>query len=189
VGDIESMVYLEALRQFRYKVGNDNLCHVHVSLVPVVGATGEPKSKPTQHGVKELRAAGLSPDIIVCRSSKPLDRSVVQKISLFCMVPATHVVSVHDVSNIYKVPQLLLDQRVPYLVLNSLKLNKNFPPESLPKWQLMASRVDSPLQVRLDAHFGLVVLFCRERNEYQIYSVCLCTGGQDCDGGQVHRPG
>lgn len=142
VGDIESMVFLEALRQFRYKVGQDNFCHVHVSLVPIVGAVGEPKSKPTQHGIKELRAAGLSPDIIICRSSQPLSRSIVAKISSACMVPATHVVSVHDVSNIYKVPCLLLEQRVPGLVLNTLRINK-MPPDELPVWKNMGEKVEA----------------------------------------------
>jgi len=145
VGDIESMVFLEALRQFRYRVGSDNFCHVHVSLVPVVGAVGEPKSKPTQHGVKELRAAGLSPDLILCRSSQPLDRSIISKISQFCMVPATHVVSVHDVSNIYRVPLLLLEQRVPGLVLGALKINRMAPAE-LPRWQRLADSVDNAAQ-------------------------------------------
>jgi CTP synthase len=142
VGDIESMIFLEALRQFRFRVGGDNFCHVHVSLVPVVGAVGEPKSKPTQHGVKELRAAGLSPDIIICRSSSPLNRSVVGKISQFCMVPSSHVISVHDVTNIYRVPLLLLEQRVPGLVLNTLRINK-MPSEDLPQWRHIAAAMDS----------------------------------------------
>ena len=141
VGDIESMVFLEALRQYRYKVGSDNMCHIHVSLVPVVGAVGEPKSKPTQHGVRELRAVGLSPDIIVCRSANKLDRSIISKISSFCMVPHTHVVSVHDVSNIYKVPLLLCDQNVPALVLNCLRLNR-MPPEDLPAWRTISTKFD-----------------------------------------------
>lgn len=142
VGDIESMVFLEALRQLRFRVGGDNMCHVHVSLVPVVGAVGEPKSKPTQHGVKELRSVGLHPDIIVCRSSAKLDRSIIGKISLFSMVPATHVVGVHDVSNLYRVPLLLLEQRVPSLVLGCLRLNR-MPPDGLPAWRRIADRMDA----------------------------------------------
>ena len=143
VGDIESMVFLEALRQLRYRVGEDNVCHVHVSLVPTVGAVGEPKSKPTQHGVKELRSVGLSPDIIICRSTEPLERSVISKISSFCMVPSSHVISVYDVSNIYMVPVLLLEQRVAGLVLNCLKINK-MPPEDLPQWREIGKKIESP---------------------------------------------
>ena len=143
VGDIESMVFLEALRQYRYRVGNDNFAHIHVSLVPVVGAVGEPKSKPTQHGVRELRAAGLQPDLIICRSSKPLDRTVISKISQFCMVPPSHVISVHDVSNIYKVPLLLHDQRVSTLVLNCLHLHRMPPDDShLQQWKAIAEDDD-----------------------------------------------
>lgn len=144
VGDIESMVFLEALRQFRYRVGSDNFCHVHVSLVPTVGAgDGEQKSKPTQHGVRELRAAGLQPDIIICRSAKPLNRATTAKISMFCMVPATHVLSIHDVSNLYKVPLLMLEQRVASLILNCLKINC-MPPQDLPVWQRLSDKVENP---------------------------------------------
>ena len=144
VGDIESMVFLEALRQYRYRVGNDNFAHIHVSLVPVVGAVGEPKSKPTQHGVRELRAAGLQPDLIICRSSQPLDRTVISKISQFCMVPPSHVISVHDVSNIYKVPLLLHEQRVASLVLNCLHLHRMPPDDShLAQWKAIAEDDDS----------------------------------------------
>lgn len=144
VGDIESMVFLEAFRQFRYRMGGDNFCHLHVSLVPTVGAgEGEQKSKPTQHGIQELRAAGLQPDIILCRSSKPLEQATQAKISLFCMVPASHVVSVHDVSNLYKVPLLMITQRVPSLVLDVLKI-PNPPPEKLPLWESLSDKVESP---------------------------------------------
>lgn len=142
VGDIESMIFLEALRQFKFRVGSDNFCHVHVSLVPVVGAVGEPKSKPTQHGVKALRAAGLSPDIITCRSTNDLPRAVIAKISLFCMVPATHVISLPDVSNLYKVPLALSDQRVDSLILNVLRINK-MPADSLPEWEQLSDKVEN----------------------------------------------
>lgn len=147
VGDIESMVFLEALRQFRYRVGGDNFCHIHVSLVPTVGAgDGEQKSKPTQHGVRELRAAGLQPDIIICRSAQPLSRGTTSKISMFCMVPATHVLSIHDVSNLYKVPLLMLEQRVASLVLNCLKINC-MPPLDLPVWQRLSDKVENPKEI------------------------------------------
>ncbi|SPQ93971.1 CTP synthase [Plasmodiophora brassicae] len=142
VGDIESMVFIEALRQFQYKVGRDNFCHVHVSLVPVVGASGEQKSKPIQHSVRELRAGGLSPDIIVCRSSEALNRSVQQKISLFCMVPSSHVLSVPDVSNLYHVPLALMEQRLPSLILSCLRFNV-MPPDDMLQWRTLASKVDN----------------------------------------------
>lgn len=142
VGDIESMVFTEALRQFQFKVGRDNFCHVHVSLVPVVGAVGEQKSKPIQHSVRELRASGLTPDIIVCRSAKPLERSIVQKISMFCMVPSSHVVSVPDLPNLYHAPIVMNDQRLAGLVLSCLRINR-MPPDSLSEWARFANKVDS----------------------------------------------
>ena len=117
---------------------------MHVSLVPNVGSgEGEQKSKPTQHGVRELRSAGLLPDLIICRSATPLTRATVSKISLFCMVPSTHVLSVHDVSNLYKVPLLMLSQRLPGLVLNTLRLNV-MPPEKLVYWQGLSDKVEFP---------------------------------------------
>ena len=122
VGDIESMPFIEALRQLRFRVGKENFCHIHMSLIPIVK---EQKSKPTQHSFKELRSVGLSPDFICCRCEEPVQDEIKDKISLFCMVPKERVISLHDVSSIYKVPSLLLDQNVPILVLNRLKLFVN----------------------------------------------------------------
>jgi CTP synthase len=143
VGDIESMVFLEALRQLRFSNGKDNLCHVHISLVPIIG--DEPKSKPTQHSMKDLRSAGLSPDLIVCRSKTPVPRSVVSKISLFCMVPVTHVLSVPDSRHLYEVPWNLFQQQFPHLILASLRINKIMP-EDMPEWRGMLDRVLNPLR-------------------------------------------
>ncbi|GAB5365444.1 hypothetical protein AAMO2058_001058500 [Amorphochlora amoebiformis] len=142
VGDIESMVFLEALRQFRFRVGAGNFCHVHVSLVPVVHAVGQQKTKPTQHGIMTLRSTGHSPDIICCRATKPLTREITRKIALSCMVPASHVVSIHDCKNIYHVPLILRKQRVPELVLEILKINK-MAAESISKWTAMVQREDN----------------------------------------------
>lgn len=142
VGDIESAMFLEALRQFAYRVGRDNFCHIHVSLVTVVGAVGEQKSKPTQHSVKQLRGAGLIPNIIVCRNREPLCRSVREKVSMFSNVPHTHVISVHDVENIYKVPGLLLRQNVPSLVMNALRITR-MPPPNVDLWENLAAKKKS----------------------------------------------
>ncbi|CAM9315818.1 unnamed protein product [Phaeothamnion confervicola] len=110
LGDIESMPFVEALRQLQDRVGYKNCCFVHVSLVPVVGSPGEQKTKPTQHSVKQMRALGLAPDFIMCRGEKPLEESSRKKLAMFCNVPPCRVMSVHDVSNIYRVPLLLLEQ-------------------------------------------------------------------------------
>ena len=110
VGDIESSPYVEALRQFQFRVGRENVTFVHVSLVPVLGPVGEQKTKPTQHTVKELRGLGISPDILVCRSSAPLNDETRNKLAAFCHVKPEAVMSTHDVPNIYHVPLMLQEQ-------------------------------------------------------------------------------
>ncbi|KAI7880945.1 CTP synthase [Lichtheimia hyalospora FSU 10163] len=107
VGDIESAPFVEAMRQFQFRVGHDNFCLIHVSLVPVVGSVGEQKTKPTQMSVRDLRGAGLTPDLIACRSSKVLDENVQRKISMFCHVAPEQVLAVHDVASVYHVPLLM----------------------------------------------------------------------------------
>ena len=110
VGDIESSPYVEALRQFQFRVGRENVTFVHVSLVPVMGPVGEQKTKPTQHTVKELRGLGITPDILVCRSSSPLTEETRNKLAAFCHVKPGAVMSTHDVPNIYHVPLMLHEQ-------------------------------------------------------------------------------
>ena len=110
VGDIESAPFVEALRQFHYRVGPGNFCSVHVSLVPVLGVVGEQKTKPTQHSVSVLRSLGIAPNFLACRSEAPLEPAVRDKLALFCQVPASHVLTMHDVKNIWRVPLLLQSQ-------------------------------------------------------------------------------
>jgi len=110
VGDIESAPYIEALRQFQFRVGRENVTFVHVSLVPVMGPVGEQKTKPTQHTVKEMMGLGITPDVLVCRSEYPLTEETKQKLSQFCHVPVGNVYSTHDVPNIYHVPLMLEEQ-------------------------------------------------------------------------------
>ncbi len=143
VGDIESAPFVEALRQFQFRVGRENIVFVHVSLVPVVGVVGEQKTKPTQHTVKELRAAGLSPDFLVCRAEEPLEPATKEKLALFCHVPESHVLSAHDVSNIYRVPLLLEEQGATELIAQKLGLKMNPERPLFSEWQAMADRVDS----------------------------------------------
>jgi len=124
VGDIESSVFLEALRQFQWRVGRDHFCLVHVSLVPVLGSVGEQKTKPTQHSTKEVMSLGLNPDMIVCRSAEKLQESTRQKISIFTHVAPENVLSVHDVSNIYHVPLILEEQNFHSIVRARLGLGE-----------------------------------------------------------------
>ena len=107
VGDIESLPFLEAVRQLRNEIGRDNCAFVHVSLMPFIGPSGELKTKPTQHSVKELRSLGLQPDVIVCRSDRPFGRNLKEKISLLCDVPISGVISAIDAPSIYKIPLVL----------------------------------------------------------------------------------
>lgn len=143
VGDIESMIFLEALRQFQFSVGQENIMFIHVSLVPALGSAEEQKTKPTQHSVKELRSAGMSPDVVVCRSKNKLDKDTIAKISGFCHVATSNVLAVHDVSNIYHVPLILAAQNIHKIIRERLALQDIMreTPE-LSQWQKMADNVD-----------------------------------------------
>lgn len=141
VGDIESMPFVEALRQFQFRVGCENFCLVHVSLVPVLGVVGEQKTKPTQHSVRELRALGLTPNLLACRSAKALEQSTKEKLSQFCHVPATHIFDIHDVSNIWHVPLLLREQKAHLAVMKQLNLSLDTPP-ALEEWTSRATICD-----------------------------------------------
>jgi len=142
-GDLESMVFYEAIRQFMSRVGRERCCLVHVSLVPVLGAVGEQKTKPTQHSIRQLMSLGLSPDIIVCRSTNALEESTKKKISQFCQVAPSCVLSVHDVSNIYHVPLILQEQGLSSILRESLGLQDRMSevPE-LAAWRKLAKTVD-----------------------------------------------
>jgi CTP synthase len=155
VGDIESSVFLEALRQFQFRVGDANFCLCFVSLVPVL-SDDEQKTKPTQHGVRDLRSLGLSPSVIFCRCTKQLFDSTKNKISSFCNVPPSHVLSVHDVSNVYHVPGLLESQNLHIILQDQLHLttiaipstpsNSNASANLVPdlkEWNAFAESVDT----------------------------------------------
>uniref|UniRef100_A0A671NKZ3 CTP synthase n=1 Tax=Sinocyclocheilus anshuiensis TaxID=1608454 RepID=A0A671NKZ3_9TELE len=147
VGDIESMPFIEAFRQFQFKVKRENFCNIHVSLVPQPSATGEQKTKPTQNSVRELRGLGLSPDLIMCRCSTPLENSVKEKISMFCHVEPEQVICVHDVSSIYRVPLLLENQGVVGYFCRRLNLPiETRPRKMLAKWKEMSDRSDRLLE-------------------------------------------
>ncbi len=142
VGDIESMPFIEALRQLRYEVGDVNFCSVFVSLVPSVGDAAEQKTKPTQHGVKNLRSQGLSPNMIVCRSATPLREDVKSKLAMFCQVSPENVIGVHDVSNTYNIPLMLQEQGVCNRLIYALHLNWTMPLR-LWKWEAMARTAEN----------------------------------------------
>ncbi len=122
VGDIESQPFLEAIRQIKSDVGSDNVCFIHVTLVPFLGKAGELKTKPTQHSVKELRSLGIQPDIIVCRTEKQLSEDLKAKIGLFCNMDSKSVIQNLDAEDLYEVPLMLHDEGLDNLVCEKLKL-------------------------------------------------------------------
>lgn len=122
VGDIESLPFLEAIRQIKYEVGIENVCFIHVTLVPYLGKAGELKTKPTQHSVKELRSIGIQPDIIVCRSEKEISDDLKSKIGLFCNIDGRSVIQNLDAENLYEVPLLLHEEGLDTLVCEKLNL-------------------------------------------------------------------
>jgi len=123
LGDIESMPFVEALRQLQEQVGYKNMCFIHVSLVPVLGSPSEQKTKPTQHSVAQMRQLGLTPDFIACRGLEPLQPATKSKISMFTSVPENAIISIHDVSNIYRVPLMLMEQNMSSMLAQRLRIH------------------------------------------------------------------
>src|SRR5574342_925383 len=122
VGDIESMPFLEAIRQFRLDVGRENTLYIHLALVPFIGTAGELKTKPTQHSVRDLRSIGIQPDILLCRTDRILPRDIKQKIALFCDVNEEAVITAKDVQTIYEVPLVLSAEGLDRIILKLLHL-------------------------------------------------------------------
>ncbi|MGZ8604386.1 MAG: CTP synthase [Actinomycetota bacterium] len=140
VGDIESLPFIEAIRQLRNEVGRDRCAFVHVSLMPFIGPSGELKTKPTQHSVKELRSLGIQPDTIVCRSDRVIGRHLKEKISLLCDVPISGVVSAVDVDSIYRVPLVLHREGLDRELANHLRIDTE---PDLSEWQDLVDRIDA----------------------------------------------
>ena len=151
VGDIESLPFLEAIRQVRKDVGNDNICYIHVTLVPYLHTSEELKTKPTQHSVAELRSRGIMPEVIVVRSDRPIDDSARRKISLFCDVAPDAVINATDVSNIYEVPLMLNDAGIDDVVCRELALDA--PEPDLASWRAM---VEAMADVTDEVKIGIV---------------------------------
>jgi len=142
VGDIESLPFLEAIRQFRADVGRENTCYVHVALVPYVATAGELKTKPVQHSVKELRTVGIAPDVILCRSDRFLAKNVKSKIALFCNVDEDAVITAKDVDSIYEVPLLLHDEGVDDKLCQVLNIWTGSP--DLSRWESTVHAIRNP---------------------------------------------
>ena len=144
VGDIESLPFMEAIRQMGNEEGRGNAIFVHVTLVPYIAAAGELKTKPTQHSVRELREIGIAPDILLCRSDRPLSMDLRRKIALFCNVQENAVISALDVPTIYEVPLAFHEQGLDQLIINDLNLNEQFPSVELKSWRKLVSTIKDP---------------------------------------------
>ncbi|MFB8797237.1 MAG: CTP synthase [Microcoleus sp.] len=142
VGDIESLPFLEAIRQFRKDVGRRNVLYMHVTLIPWIPSAGEMKTKPTQHSVKELRSIGIQPDILVCRCDRPLPLGLKQKLSEFCDVPEECVITSQDAKSIYEVPLMMEQEGLAEQTINLLQLEHRQP--DLHSWQTLVNRLYSP---------------------------------------------
>src|SRR5688572_9382219 len=144
VGDIESLPFLEAIRQMGNEEGRDNILFVHVTLVPFIAAAGELKTKPTQHSVRELREIGIAPDILLCRSDRPLPQDLRSKIALFCNVKESAVVTAMDVDTIYEVPLAFHDQGLDELIVSLLQLSEQAPARDLSQWRKLVATIREP---------------------------------------------
>ncbi len=172
VGDIESLPFLEAIRQLRHEVGRENALFIHVTLVPWIAAAHELKTKPTQHSVKELRAIGIQPDILVCRSERFLAQDVREKIALFCDVAVDAVVTACDVKSVYEVPLMLAEQGVDDIVMRLLKLEAG--PRDLTRWSAMVDRLKNPSGA---VDIGLVGKYVEYEDSYKSLNEALLHGG------------
>jgi len=178
VGDIESMPFLEAVRQLHIEVGHENLLFIHTTLVPVMGVVGEQKTKPTQHSVKELRAIGILPDIIVGRAKEPLDNDIKRKISMFCDVPVHAVISAPDAKNIYEVPLIIKEQNISSYILKKMNLQADH--KDLDEWKGFVSRLISPSE---NVNIAIVGKYVNLKDSYFSVTEALYHAGAKEDTG------
>jgi len=172
VGDIESLPFLEAIRQMRLELGPENVLFVHVTLVPFIAAAGELKTKPTQHSVKELLSIGIQPDLLLCRSDRRIARELKAKIALFCNVVESRVISAQDVNTIYAVPVEFAKEGLDLQILHLLKLEER--PQDMAPWLDLLQRIHHPLG---EARIGIVGKYVQLEDAYKSLREALLHGG------------
>ena len=172
VGDIESMPFLEAIRQFRLDVGRDNTIFIHLTLVPFIGTAGELKTKPTQHSVRDLRSIGIQPDILLCRTDRFLDADIIRKIALFCDVNEEAVITAKDVSTIYEVPLVLSAEGLDRIVLKLLGLPLT--EARTQAWQELVQRIKNPVD---DLTLHIVGKYTGYEDSYKSLNEAVFHGG------------
>ena len=172
VGDIESLPFLEAIRQMGVEMGRDKVVYVHLTLVPYIATSSEIKTKPTQHSVKELRSIGIQPDILVCRSEQMLPDEQRQKIALFTNVPEKAVISAYDVDDLYRIPGIMHAQGLGDIVVDQLHLD--LPPADLSEWQTVVEVKENP---EAEVDIAMVGKYVDLRDSYISLSEALLHGG------------
>jgi len=172
IGDIESLPFIEAIRQMRADFGVENTLYVHVTWVPYIAASGELKSKPTQHSVKELREVGIQPDFLICRSDRPLSHEMKSKIGLFCSVHPQNVIGAEDASTIYEVPLMLHKEKFDEKVVNRLKIECDTP--NLRGWEKMVQTLKNP---EVQVQIGIVGKYVDLTESYKSLIESLVHGG------------
>jgi CTP synthase len=172
VGDIESLPFLEAIRQMRQEQGRENVLFVHLTLVPYIGTSGELKTKPTQHSVRELREIGIQPDILLCRTDRFLAPEIKAKIALFCSVPEEAVITAKDVGNVYEVPLVLASEGLDTQVVRCLKLQTG--ERNMQSWLELVERLRHPHD---EVSIGIVGKYVEYQDSYKSLNEALVHGG------------
>jgi len=177
IGDIESLPFQEAIRQFKSDVGKDNVLYVHLTLVPYIAAAGEVKTKPTQHSVKELRSIGIQPDILLCRTDRFLSKEIKAKIGLFCNVGVDQVITAKDVETIYEVPLVFHQEDLDDKIVALLNIWTRAP--KLRDWEHLVEKIKKP---RHSVTIAIVGKYIHLRESYKSLNEALCHGGiaNDC---------
>jgi len=171
VGDIEGLPFLEAIRQFRYDVGRENVLYIHLTLVPYVKSAGELKTKPTQHSVNSLRAIGIQPDILLCRADRPIPHALKKKIALHCNLDFDSVISAHDVETVYEVPLNLKNEGLDLLIEKKLGLPHRL--GELTPWEEVVSRIKNP---KTEVNIAVVGKYVGLKDSYKSLNEALIHG-------------
>ena len=177
IGDIESLPFQEAIRQFKSDVGKENVLYVHLTLVPYIAAAGEVKTKPTQHSVKELRSIGIQPDILLCRTDRFLSNQIKAKIALFCNVDVDQVITAKDVETIYEVPLVFNQEHLDDKIVALLNIWTRAP--RLEDWECLVEKIKNP---KHSVSIAIVGKYIHLRESYKSLNEALCHGGiaNDC---------
>jgi CTP synthase len=172
IGDIESLPFLEAIRQFRYDVGRENVLYIHLTLVPYVRSAGELKTKPSQHSVKEFREIGIQPDILLCRTDRPLPPEIKKKIAIHCNLDSDAVIAAKDVETIYEVPIVLHNEGLDYFIGKRFNLNSSEP--DLSHWEDIVRKIKEP---KRDVTIAIVGKYTGLKDSYKSLIEALTHGG------------